>query len=173
VDSTVTPGLSWRDPSHPWLDGPDFGDFPCQPYRLSDQVLELPVGGAAWPPGAASFFAHPIAKGLTEALGKISGLRLGHRWLRPTTASVADMRAVMTQLRRQGCRIWVFMIHSSEIIPCWHHPSQEHVRSFLQRCLEAVRAAQELGALAATLNEAARFVEEADAAKEKTVVQPT
>jgi hypothetical protein len=159
VDSTVTPGLSWGDASHPWLDGPDFSDISCQPFRLTEQILELPVGGAVWPQGAARFFKHPVARGLAGALGKLIGLPLGYRWLRPTTMSGADMRAVMTRLKELGCSVWVFMIHSSEIIPCGHHPSQERVTRFIGRCLEAVRSARALGALPATLREAAQFVE--------------
>src|SRR5262249_30651102 len=53
VDSTVTPGISWDDPVHPLVSGPDFRDFARVPTFFSQgslvskshgEVLELPVG---------------------------------------------------------------------------------------------------------------------------------
>lgn len=166
VDSTITPGISWRDTQHQWLDGPDWRNLPCKPHVVdvpetdaqgegNSQVVELPVG-------AANFYPRWLPSALRGSrfgrkLGKLPGLgskRIGHRWLRPTTMSLSDMRAVMNSLKASDCPIWVLMIHSSELSPCTPLPTEADVERFVQRCVEVVHAAAELGATPATLEEA-------------------
>ena len=170
VDSTVTPGLSWLDRSHHWLDGPDFSNFPCRPYLLTggkpssnktdgrDKVLELPVGAFNWPGWTRGICKNHLPREIVKWLGRSVGLRLGHRYLDPTRTSVRDMCAVMQGLRTSRCPVWVFMIHSSQILPCARLPKRKQVRDFIRRCLAGIRVAVELGARPATLKEAAQYV---------------
>lgn len=183
VDSTVTPGISWSDESGGLTDGSDYTLAPMQPHFLvseeppSAPLLELPIGTAVIHPRLrrlahlpwlrrrvqrvlrAAVRRRSAADGLHRLLHRL-GLRLGVHWLRPTDTSTADMRAVMLALRHQRCPIWVFIVHSSELIPCRHLPSEDHVARFTARCLEAVETARALGARPATLSEAARWVAE-------------
>lgn len=163
VDSTVTPGISWRDNSHPLVDGPDYRRAPRDPVSVSEALggppdedgpLEIPVG-AAWFPSWAQNSSNFVRKQLSRA-GARTGLRLGHRWLRPTSVSLADMIATMKSLRAASVPVWVFMIHSSEISPCRPLPSETAVQAFVNRCEQAIAAAIDLGAQPATLTEAAQ-----------------
>jgi hypothetical protein len=61
-------------------------------------------------------------------------------------------------LKQAGSPVWVFMIHSSEIVPCHVLCDETAVRAFRERCTAAVRVAIELGAQPATLSEAAEWV---------------
>ena len=167
VDSTVTPGIDWRDSKHVFLSGPNWTKACRYPHMLSDVfdnpiasngVLEIPVG-SAWFPRAAQEYGG-FAKRQLARVGKLTGLRLGHRWLRPTGVSLPDMIATMKSLRAGGVPVWVFMIHSSEISPCKPLPSQGDVDAFVSRCENVVAAAVELGAKPATLSEAAAAVRE-------------
>jgi hypothetical protein len=165
VDSTVTPGIDWRDPRDILLSGPDYREAHRHPQSLAsvfqqsngtDGVLEIPVG-AAWFPSAARHYGPSAARQLSR-VGKLTRIRLGHRWLRPTGVSVPDLVATMKSLRTANVPVWVFMIHSSEISPCKPLPAQSDVDAFFIRCEAAVAAAVELGAKPATLTEAAASV---------------
>ncbi len=170
VDSTVTPGLSWQDRSHRWLDGPDFSGSACRPYLLTGskgapedaisdgKVLELPVGAFNRPRWTRRICKNHLPREIVKWLGRLAGLRLGHRYLDPTRTSVGDMRAVMRNLRANNCPVWVFMIHSSQILPCARLPKREQVQAFIQRCIQGIRAAVDLGARPGTLKEAAQWV---------------
>ncbi len=164
VDSTVTPGLSWQDARSKLLDGPDYRSATRHPFWLSGgeaadgSVLEIPVGAAFFPDWTGKVLRSRLSKKAVSRLGRTVGLRLAHRWLRPTKFSVDDMRAVMVSLERADVPVWVFMIHSSEIVPCTPLPSEEAAAAFRRRCTDAIRTAVELGARPATLEEAAEAV---------------
>lgn len=166
VDSTVTPGLSWHDTTHDFVDGPDNRGKPYCPYYLkkgaiSDgtALVELPVGAAFLPGLLKPFETSPLASRILSGIGRRTGGGIGCCWLCPTYTSVAGMRSIMLDLKRRGCSVWVFVIHSSEIIPCEPLPRQSDVDAFMTRCLEVVQIAQELGAAPATLLEAARWMD--------------
>jgi hypothetical protein len=166
VDSTVTPGQSWRDPgTSPLLDGPDFTMAPRQPYylargenitnaRSTGDVLELPVG-AAWSPSWTQRLSS--SRTLHHVLRKTAkvGLPVGYTWLRPTMQTRKQLGSCLRQLKHDGVPVWVSLIHSSEISHCRHLPDDESVSKFVQRCLQTVEMALELGARACTLQEAA------------------
>lgn len=170
VDSTVTPGLSWRYRANHWLDGPDFSHFPYRPYLLTlakpplcetdsrKSVLELPIGAFNWPGWTRGICRNHLPRELVKWLGRMAGIRLGHRYLDPSRTSVKDMRAVMKSLRAIRCPVWVFIIHSSQILPCTRLPKTKHVKAFIQRCLAGIHMAVELGARPATLKEAGQYV---------------
>ncbi len=171
VDSTVTPGLSWRDRRHGWLDGPDFGPFTSQPFLLKNgnglpagtaaspgTIVELPVGAFNWPHWTRGICKNHLPREIVKWLGRMIFLRLGHRYLDPTRTSVKDMGAVMKSLRAAECPVWVFMIHSSQLIPCARLPKIKQVRAFIERCLRAIDIAVDLGARPATLTEAGQWV---------------
>jgi hypothetical protein len=65
------------------------------------------------------------------------------------------MTAVMRSLKAAAVPVWVFMIHSSEIAPCKPLPTEDEVRKFVDRCERIAQIAVELGAVGATLTEAA------------------
>lgn len=158
VDTSVTPGLSWRDRSNPLLDGPDYSAADCMPRELGSGVLELPVGAATWPRSAAGLFKHHPARQAAGWLRRGLGVPLGHAWLRPTFHSLADMKRVMHRLAADEAPVWVFMIHSSELAPCRPLPSEGAVARFVERCRAAVVQAASLGAAPATLSQAAEWV---------------
>jgi hypothetical protein len=167
VDSTVTPGLSWRDYTDRLTDGSDFRDAPMYPHLLNNSsttnadhsIIELPVGTAPFPRCANAVLRTKSMQRIARSIGNRIGVRIGYHWLRPTDTSAEDMRAVMLALKQQGCAVWVFMIHSSEIIPCNPLPSQRDVQAMIDRCVKGIRIAIELGAQPATLTEAALLVQ--------------
>jgi hypothetical protein len=165
VDSSVTPGWSWRDPRDPRLNGPDWTRTRCEiswltapadngrPAIEPGRVLEIPVGAAVFPDALRGLMRSPLARRVCRRVSRSGRVRLGHFWLRPTTMSLENMRATMKALERRGCPAWVFMIHSSEIMPCDKLPTDQAVKAFMRRCVDVTRAAIELGAEAATLTE--------------------
>ena len=172
VDTTVTPGISWRDTRDRLVDGPDYRRSSRLPSSVPevfgrssqpDDPVEIPVG-AAWFPSWLATAGDSMRRQFSR-LGHYGRLRLGHRWLRPTHMSLADMVATMKSLRRDHVPIWVFMIHSSEIAPCTPLPSEADVEAFVRRCEDAVAAAVELGAQPATLIEAASRLKDPTAAE--------
>lgn len=167
VDSTVTPGMSWRDERHPLADGPDFRGFPRWPFYLSGQsleprahgeVLELPVG-TTFRKGPGADGGRGILARAARKLSALAGRPVGRLWLRPTSMSRQQMRACLEDLRQDGVPVWVAMIHSSEIAPCTPLPDEASLRRFRRRCLQLVEDARALGAVPATLNEVYRVYE--------------
>ena len=168
VDSTVTPGISWRRSSAgPLLDGPDFTRAPRVPYylatgqdvttaRAAGEVLEIPVG-TAWTP-ALSRAASGWGLG-RRILKKVSAmLPVGYTWLRPLEQTPGQLAACLRQLRRDGAPVWVAMIHSSEIGRCRRLPKQEDVDGLVRRCTGMTEMAISLGAVGSTLQQAAQCV---------------
>ena len=122
------------------------------------KVLELPVGAFNWPGWTRGICKNHLPREIVKWLGRLAGLCLGHRYLDPSRTSVRDMHAVIQSLRATGCPVWVFIIHSSQIVPCARLPKTKQVTAFIQRCLAGIRTAVELGARPATLKEAGRYV---------------
>lgn len=158
VDSTMTPGLSWVDGTHPLKSGPDFRQAPREPHHLSADVLELPVGASFHPDRPCALDTRLRAR-VGRRLRRLAGLPAGVLWLRPTTMSRGQLRHCLEQLKRDGLPVWVAMIHSSEIGLNSYFPTEEAVARFRRRCLDLVEDAAELGALGATLAEAASVIE--------------
>jgi hypothetical protein len=165
VDSTVTPGLSWVDPTHPLKSGPDFRASPRRPHYLagdslepreSGDVLELPVGASFHPNRRAALGRGSWAR-LRRGLRGLAGRPAGVLWLRPTLMSRRQGRLCLEQLRRDGLPVWVAMVHSSEISPNRYFPTDEEVARFRRRCLQLVEDAVALGAAGATLEEVWRY----------------
>jgi hypothetical protein len=166
VDSSMTPTLSWRDPSHPYVDGPDWTDLDCQPFLIDEpaptpdaRLVELPVGANDVTPdwvrnSLPAGLPHRIANKLLRTAGKVTGPVS----LRPTYLSVPQMEACMRQLMADECPVWVFMIHSSEIARCEPLPTDEEVARFIERCEASVKVAVSLGARGVTLAEAGDWV---------------
>src|SRR5262249_51859453 len=114
--------------------------------------LEIPVG-AAWFPAWGEEASDSARKNLA-LIDRRLPIRAGHRWLRPTISSVADITAVMKSLKAASVPVWVFMILSSEIAPCHPLTTEGDVRKFVERCVRISEVAVELGAVGATLAEA-------------------
>jgi len=165
VDSTVTPGLSWKSLKGGATDGPDFRRASPYPHWLGEpitarpsSVMEIPVGSAWVPERARPVFEMRYVGGAIRRAAAMFGFHMGFGWLRPTNQSVGTMRAVLQSLKRSQVPTWVFMIHSSEIAPCKPLPSEEEVEAFKNRCVGAIRTAVELGAQPATLIEAKQWI---------------
>lgn len=152
VDTTITPGISWVDPSHALKSGPDFRQAKRHPHYLADDVLELPVG-TSFHPGRDRALQQGITAKIERRLRRAVGLPAGVLWLRPTTMSRRQMRYCLEQLRRDDIPVWVAMIHSSEIGLNRYFPTEEKVSAFRQRCLDLVEDAMALGAKGATLED--------------------
>jgi hypothetical protein len=163
VDTTVTPGKTWHDSQHVLLDGPDFRHFPRHPFYWqvdsaewkndSGAVLEFPVGASFVPPGWLGSLRNPIGK-LARRFATALGKPHSWLWLRPTLMTQSRLSACLRLLRDDNIPVWVAMIHSSEIIPSHKLPTEEAVKRFIQRCLQLVEDAVELGATCVTLTEA-------------------
>lgn len=158
IDSTVTPGISWVDASHPQKSGPDFRHAPRRPYWLADDLLELPVG-ASFHPDRTHALRPGIGAKIVRRLRRLAGLPAGVLWLRPTTMSRRQMRFCLEQLRRDEVPVWVAMIHSSEIGPNSYFPTEKDIAHFRRRCLGLVEDAMSLGAVGATLAEVRQHYE--------------
>lgn len=162
VDTTVTPGRTWQDPTHPLLDGPDYRKHPRHPYYLrvgssepfaeSGDILELPVGAGYVSPGRLGSMSSPIGT-VTRKVFNAMKRPHGWLWLRPTSMTRQQMRACLETLQRDNIPVWVAMIHSSEIVPCQKFPTQQLVDQFIQRCLQLVEDAVQMGATCSTLEE--------------------
>jgi hypothetical protein len=162
VDSTITPGMSWRDSSHPYLDGMDWRKQTSQPQLLypinGKPIVELPVGSVTILPSKFSLtrkdsLQYKLASKAYRALGR----RFGVYWLRPSSMTLDDMCVVVTKLKESNVPVWVIMIHSSELVPCKPLPTIRHVRDFIDRCSGVIKYAIEAGARPATLHQAARW----------------
>jgi hypothetical protein len=161
IDSTMTPGINWVEPGFPLLSGPDFRQAPRQPHylagdtldpRAEGDVLELPVGASFHPDRTIALSSRFTAR-VQRKLRRIVGLPAGVLWLRPTTMSRRQMLGCLRQLKRDGIRVWVAMIHSSEIGINRYFPKEEMVEEFRERCFGLVEDALGLGAIGATLEE--------------------
>jgi hypothetical protein len=158
VDSTMTPGISWVDHSHPLKSGPDFRQAPSEPYFLAEDLIELPVG-ASFHPDRTQALRHDLGAKIVRRLRRLVGLPAGVLWLRPTTMSPRQLRSCLEQLRRDEVPVWVAMIHSSEIGLNSYFRTEEEVARFRRRCLHLVEDAVALGAVGATLEEIGRHFE--------------
>lgn len=161
IDTTVTPGRTWTDPSERLTDGPDYREFPTHPFYLqpgslapqaTGPLLELPVGAAHAPPRGPRTWPGRLRRALRRGRGVRS--KPGWVWLRPTSMTTPQLQACLEGLARDAAPVWVAMIHSSEIVPCGQFATAAEVAAFKQRCFRLVEAAQELGARCATLAEA-------------------
>ncbi len=162
IDTTVTPGRSWTDPTHRLVDGPDYREFPRRPFflqpgslepRSSGPVLELPVGAAHRPATGVRSVINAMRRRLRTPPAAPRS-KLDWVWLRPTSMSLPQLSGCLRGLAADTIPVWVAMIHSSEIIPCVPLKTDEAVRAFKERCFRLVEEAQELGARCATLREA-------------------
>jgi hypothetical protein len=153
--------LTWESTAHPLASGPDFRDFPPHPFYLSDHslepngrgdILELPVG-AAFLPDRQRALSRSLFARVKGRVRRAVGGQYGHVWLRPTLMRRRDMRACLQELRNAGVRVWVAMIHSSEIIPCKYFRGESEVKRFRERCFGLMEDALDLGARGATLSE--------------------
>ena len=69
------------------------------------------------------------------------------------------MRHCLESLRKGKVKVWVAMIHSSELVPCKYFESEEDVDKFRKRCLALVEDAVAMGAHGATLKEVLQHYE--------------
>jgi hypothetical protein len=157
VDSSVLPGVSFSNFRSPLIDGADYRKAnPC-PHWLKNsepRVLEIPLG-AAWWPACVPQTPFCLLKPAQRILNFVRVPSVGHHWLRPTYYSPRTLRGVMRSLKRRNIPIWVCMIHSSELRPCSPLPSEDRVNRFIDRCMQTITLAAEMGAVPATLSEAA------------------
>lgn len=168
IDSSFTPGISWKNMRHPLLDGPDYRYSQNSPFYMKcgsisplehGDVLEIPVGTAFSPNRSMALSRNTFARIARKFRSKVLRKPTGVLWLRPTTQSREEMRECMKILKKNDIRIWVAMIHSSEIIKCKYFPNDIAVKQFWTRCENLIQDAGELGAGFGTLKEAGEFHE--------------
>jgi len=162
VDSTITPGMSWRDKSHSYLDGIDWRNQTSQPQLLyplnSKPIVELPVGSATiLPPKYTITENDSLQYKIASKAYRLFGKQFGVYWLRPSSMTLTDMCSVIMHLKEKKVPVWVIMIHSSELIPCKPLPTSRHVQDFINRCIGIFEYALEAGAEPATLHQAANW----------------
>jgi hypothetical protein len=143
VDTSVTPGLHWRD------GGPDFRAAGFLPYHPSyedvcrpgsSKILEVPVSigwlGRGAPLLERAVRVAPAAlhlEGITRRLGLLRRV-----WLRPSLATPAEMIALCDVLLDLDAPVLNLVFHSSELMPGGspYHATQEDVNRFFERLRE-------------------------------------
>lgn len=112
VDSSVTPGVSWRLPQG-MFDYVEWTSGPSWRATAGGDILELPVGIQVWNPTVTHLVERlplrlqPVGRALAGAHGRPS-------WLRPSWATGRDM---VDYVERTSDRLLVLMFHSMEVIP--------------------------------------------------------
>lgn len=113
VDTSVTPHTSWAS-----IGGPDFCDYPEQPYfplEHSESILEVPVTIVP----IAPLWGFLAVKGI----GPVNRLREKYfsNWLRPSFTSSKRMLRIMRYVedknRHQKIIVFNMMFHSMELVP--------------------------------------------------------
>jgi hypothetical protein len=165
IDSTITPGISWKTAKNRLESGTDYRFCTRYPHYLKGEslnpndegdILEIPVGTAFTTSKKTLFSNDYFYQFFTKCLQKC-GVSAGTIWLRPTIFSQQQMRYCLQDLKKNNVPVWVAMIHSSEIIPCRYFKSEIAVNRFWKRCFSLIEDAIEMGALPVTLSEAADF----------------
>ncbi|HEX6038023.1 MAG TPA: hypothetical protein VFZ20_08290 [Longimicrobium sp.] len=170
IDSSIPPGIDFRDRNGLRAPGPDFRRHlragPAQPYR-EGPLWEVPVSitplgllgagtvgaGVARLAGARSPADH-ASRWAYRALDAAGLHRLV--WVRPLKHPRALLVAAARSLVRQGARIINVMFHSSEAWPGTSPLSraEEDVRRLHDDLTAIVRAVRELGVVPRTLRDA-------------------
>ena len=107
VDSSVTPGVSWKKQG-----GPDHSRAPKQPYFISPQDY--------YSPGTSGILEVPITisgkRFFLKAL--LSGRWVFYRWLRPTHMTGFEMKTLAAEFARSFSEPALnMMFHSMEVLP--------------------------------------------------------
>jgi hypothetical protein len=104
VDSSVTPGISWRNQG-----GPDHRQAPKQPYFISPQDF--------YSPGASDILEVPITIS-GKRVPFLTGKWMYYRWLRPTHMTAFEMRSLVAEFARiYDEPVLNMMFHSMEVLP--------------------------------------------------------
>jgi hypothetical protein len=127
VDCSVTPGLSWRRylGSHNGHGGPDYTEFPMEPYFLNlndirrpgaSPLLEVPMTVR---PNYRSSFARRQRRLHNGVLGKVMQKILGapYSWLRPNGRNLNALLSLVDWGASCHFPVLEFMLHSSELMP--------------------------------------------------------
>ena len=121
VDTTVTPGWSWRQHPGGYAPGRDYTKFSSLPYfidtddisRAGDsRLLEAPM--TILPPRFEALH-HFLPKG--GIAGRITHRLLPQPWLRPNGRNLSQMQRVLDCCREEQRPYAMFMLHSSELMP--------------------------------------------------------
>ncbi len=111
VDASVTPGISWRGSAGALGQGPDYTDFPVDPYFVDLDHIERA--------GASTLLEVPLTTrridmGRTRADGRPAVLV---EWLRPNGRNRAQMLRLAGDAIASGRPCLVLMLHSSDLLP--------------------------------------------------------
>ena len=134
VDSSVTPGVSWRRTRGGTAEsrGPDFSRAPLAPYHPSPADAGRPGDLGLWEvPVTILYTAFPwsCSRRLAGCLARLDGTLLASvlrrswagrqpLWLRPRPGGGGrHLLAVWEAARRRGLPVAVLMLHSSELLP--------------------------------------------------------
>ena len=130
VDTTVSPGVSWRHTPGRHAGGSSFVTAPCEPYhpaaddpvqRGERRILEVPVSIAARGPLAPMCARPQTATALDRSSAGRFALRAAKKlglarpvWLHPAKSNEADLLAVCRE--RMATGVLNMMFHSSELV---------------------------------------------------------
>jgi hypothetical protein len=109
VDSSVTPGLTWRGAHEP--SAPDYTGFPVDAYVMDLARISEPGASALL---EVPLTTHVTAFGRTLADGRSAGVV---EWLRPTARNGPSLRRVADAAITEGRSCLVVMLHSSDLLP--------------------------------------------------------
>lgn len=171
VDSSVTPGVSWKRNGRPDYLGAPMRAYPMgmgDPAVAGDAgILEVPV--SIWSPrrwhgtwaGAlvGDLLTMPLAARDTLPVRIVRALRpRPPQWLRPAFGDAQSMAAMIPWFEAQGCDYLHVMCHSNELWPgsSPYAKTREDLDSFYRRLEEILRGALDQGYTPVTLSAYAR-----------------
>jgi hypothetical protein len=175
VDSSVTPGITWRKtPGKPGGEGgPDWIEAPLVPYRMDETdprrpgpgpLFEIPVTvvrSRRMPAGVERTLAGFGPTGLVSRIAGKAGLG-NLLWFRPTFHSVGEMVGAARGAVERGAPVLNMMLHSSEVMPGGspYIRTKEEATAFLARTEKVLEIVQrEMNAVPRTLAECGRILD--------------
>lgn len=107
VDCSVTPGISHKAPGRTVSHANNYLKSPINSYKLRDGLLEVPMSTRC---------RHTI-KGNSLYRRAVNIVRGEQLWLRPALQTTEQMIRLIRMIDRQPTDYFMFMIHSSELMP--------------------------------------------------------
>lgn len=108
VDCSVTPGINHKSPGATVKNGNNYRNSGKTPYKLRKSLWEIPM----------TTDIRKSFNGKTIYRKAINSIRGEERWLRPALQTADEMIALIDDAIASGTQYLMFMIHSSELMPC-------------------------------------------------------
>ena len=165
VDCSVTPGVSWKKymGSPTGAGGPDYFQFPTQPYFLDlgdirnsrgSELLEVPMTIRPNYGPTLQRFHHSVENLL---VGKAMRRALGppYTWFRPNGKNLDGMLSLIDWVIDEELPVLEFMLHSSELMPGGspRFDTEEKIETLYQHLNQVFSKIRALGISCMTLGE--------------------